>query len=69
MTSIEWIRWLTDKNNFGIPLQVMANHCHCSAPTLKKLLNGDQQLTDRMKYLIDQGVQKTLNNLRMKLGE
>jgi hypothetical protein len=69
MTPLEWLRWLTDKKKFGIPLTVMAEHCHCSAPSLKKLLDGNQQLTDRMQYLIEQGVQEVINEFKEKLGE
>ena len=69
MTSLEWLRWLTDKETLGVPVSVMAKYCHCSAPTISKLIHGEQPLTEKMQYLLDDGIDHVLKEIKEKLGE
>lgn len=69
MTSIEWLKWLTDKETLAIPVSTMAKYCHCSAPTISKLIHDEQQLTEKMSFLLDTGINQVLSIMKEKLGE
>jgi plasmid maintenance system antidote protein VapI len=48
----------------GIPQTILANYCHCHKTTINKLLRGEANASEKMEYLIEDGLNKLFNDIK-----
>lgn len=56
-------------DQLGIPQTLLAQYCHCHKTSISKLIHGQCHPSDKMLFLIQEGLQKFINDINVKMGE
>lgn len=55
--------------NLGIPQNLIAKYAHCHSTTINKLSRGECNLTEKMAYLIEDGINKLYEDIQNCIGD
>ena len=53
----------------GIPQNLLASYCHCHKTTISKLVRGESNPSEKMSYLLEEGISHFVNDINEKIGE
>ncbi len=70
MDALEKLNWLIDKENgMGISQATLAKYCHCHPSTLSKYITHANEPTEKMLFIINEGIKQFYKDLSEKIGE
>ena len=53
----------------GIPQTLLAQYCHCHKTSISKLVHGECKPSEKMLILIEEGLNRFVNEINEKMGE
>lgn len=51
-------------DKLGISQTLIAQYCHCHKTMISKLIRGETHLTDKMAYLLEDGLNRLFNDIK-----
>ena len=67
--NVEVIDKLIALEQMGIPQTLLAQYCHCHKTSISKLVHGECNPSEKMLVLIEEGLNRFVNEINEKMGE